>query len=312
MKQVLIKKMIMNVLTNPRTRFNLKNSIGIYDLLSDEAFQKKKFKAITGYDINFDSPKSLNEKLQWLMLFDRTPLHTQLADKYLVREYIKRKIGESYLIPLLGVWDSPDEIDFNNLPARFVIKCNHNSGKGMYICRDKNRMNEKKVRASLKRGIKQNYYMHAREWPYKDIPRKIIAETLLENDDGTPIADYKFYCYGGKPRYFMVSYGEAEHNVRNHKFNLEGKSIDYLFKEKATVSVDEICLPENLDQMIELVQKLCTNFQHVRVDLYNVEGRIYFGEMTFFSGAGYINMISEDFSNEMAGYINLDAVIKQR
>ena len=161
--------------------------------LNDEEYLKKAFKLNMGKELNLDNPQTFNEKLQWLKLHDRKSEYTIMVDKYLARDYIAKTIGEEYLIPLLGVWDSPDEIDFDALPDQFVLKCNHNSGLGMCICKDKSKLDIEKVKKELQKGLNENYYLHRREWPYKDVPRKIIAEKYMVDESGTELKDYKFF-----------------------------------------------------------------------------------------------------------------------
>ena len=158
--------------------------------MDDSTFLKMKYSLCMADSLDILSPTTFNEKLQWLKLYDRKPQYTVMVDKYKVREYIADKIGEQYLIPLLGVWDSPDEIDFNVLPNRFAMKCNHNSGLGMCICTDKSKLDIKKVKKGLARGLKQDYYLTGREWPYKDVPRKIVAEQFLKSDEGSHLTHW--------------------------------------------------------------------------------------------------------------------------
>ena len=157
--------------------------------LNDEEFLRKAFKLNTGDELNLANPQTFNEKLQWLKLYDRKSEYTVMVDKYLVRDYIAKEIGEEYLIPLIGVWDSPDDIDFDALPNQFALKCNHNSGVGMCICKDKSKLDIAKVKAELAKGLKQDYYLCHREWPYKDVPRKIIAEKYMVDESGTDLKD---------------------------------------------------------------------------------------------------------------------------
>lgn len=285
-------------------------SNGWFSFLNDRAFVSLLYYSKVSSCLNLKNPRKLNEKLQWLKLYNRKPEYSIYSDKVKVKDYIARVIGSDYVIPTLGVWKSSADIDFSKLPNKFVIKTNHNSGLGMYICTDKSKMNESAVRANLTKGLKQDYYKCWREWPYKNVERRILAEQFLENSDGSPIADYKFYCYGGKPRYFMYSVGEASHQVRNHKFDMDCNSIDYLFKSKETISASEIKLPENFNIMKQIVEKLAVGFEHIRIDLYNVDGKIYFGEMTFFSGAGFITIENEEYSQYLADLINLDNIKK--
>ena len=305
----MIKK-LKKFITNPQIRFGYLTKLGFYDNMSDEEFLKRKFKIMIGKDLDLENPQTFNEKLQWLKLYDRKPEYTTMVDKYAVKKYVAEKIGEEYIIPTLGVWDDPDEINFDALPNQFVLKCNHNSGTGMCICRDKSKLDIEKVKAELRKGLKEDYYLHGREWPYKDVPRKIICEEFLENNDKTPMVDYKFYCYGGKPVYFMYSVGEATGNVRNHKFNMDLESIDYLFKKNEALHLDEIKLPNNINEMINIVKILSKGHEHIRIDLYNINGSIKFGELTFFSNSGFINIYSKEFENELSNMINIERIRK--
>ena len=170
-----IKKVLHEAAKDSSARFSYLSKLGLYDWMPDAQYLKLKYKSVFGRELNLEKPKTYNEKLQWLKLNDRKPEYTRMVDKYLVRQYVAEVIGAEYLIPLLGVWDTPDEIDFDQLPDQFVLKCNHNSGLGMCICKDKSRLNLTETRAALQKGLKENYYIRHREWPYKDVPRKIIA-----------------------------------------------------------------------------------------------------------------------------------------
>lgn len=260
---------------------------------------------------NLKNPRTVSEKLQWLKLYDRKTIYTIMADKFRAREYIQERIGDEYLVPLLGVWDGPDEIDFDALPRQFVLKCNHNSGGGMFICRDKNNLDRDKICAGLRRALKYNYFYESREWSYKNIKPKIICEKYLTQKVGgkeSAITDYKFYCYGGEPQYFMYSVGETEVFHKNHKFDMKCNSIDYLFKKKSAIDVRDICLPENMGEMINIVTELCKGFPFIRIDLYNVSGKIYFGEFTFYSGGGFIDIENEKYMLELADKIDLSMI----
>ena len=267
-------------------RFNWLDAKGFLNHLDDKTFLERKFRAQMGKELNLLNPITFNEKLQWLKLYDRRPEYTMLVDKYLVREYIAEKIGKQYLVPLIGIWDSPDEIDFNALPNQFVIKCNHNSGLGMYICSDKSQLNIKKVKKGLARGLKQDYYMTGREWPYKDIPRKILAEQFLKSDAGG-LTDYKIHCFNGVPKFILVC---------RDRFMESGLTEDFYTTEwehmavkrpnipNATVPTSK---PEKLDEMLSLAKKLSKDIPFIRIDFYLVEGKIYFSELTFFPASGF-------------------------
>ena len=188
-----ISKALYQAITDRKIRFSYLTKLGVFNGLSDEQYLKLKYKNVFGRDLDLENPKTFNEKLQWLKLHNRKPEYTVMADKYLAKKYIASKIGDEYVVPLIGVWDNPEDIDFNTLPDQFVLKCNHNSGTGMYICVDKSKMNIVAVKKELDKGLKENYYIQNREWPYKNIPRKIIAEKFLKDVDDECLTDYKFF-----------------------------------------------------------------------------------------------------------------------
>lgn len=284
-----IKKAV-KYLTNSDYRFLVNSNITGCPQMSDEDFLRRKFKICMGRELDLDHPKTLNEKLQWLKLYDRRPEYTMMVDKYLVRDYIREKLGEEYLIPLLGVWDSPDEIDFAVLPDKFVLKCNHNSGLGMCICKDKSKLDIQKVKAELRKGLAQDYYLTGREWPYKNVPRKIICEKYITDDAGADcLTDYKFYCFGKEVDSVLVC---IERNTGNPKFYFFDRNWELRRYNKRGKEAPEgftLPKPENMDEMFKIAERLaeCCNAPFVRVDLYSSNGRIYFGELTFFPDSGF-------------------------
>lgn len=280
-------KKIIKCLLNKRYRKTIYCNIGLYNWLDDKRFLKKKFSLYMGETLNTDFPSTFNEKLQWLKLHDRKPEYTIMVDKYKVREYVTRKIGEQYLIPLIGAWDSTNEIDFGMLPEKFAIKCNHNSGLGMYICKDKSKMDITKVKKRLRKGLKQDYYLTSREWPYKDVPRKIIAEQYLENSELGGLTDYKIHCFNGVPKFILVC---------RDRFSESGLTEDFYTPEWELMSVKRpnipnaktpLIKPEKLDEMLDLAKKLSDNIPFLRVDFYYVNCKIYFSELTFFPASGF-------------------------
>ena len=234
---------------------------------------------------NLKAPKTFNEKLQWLKLYNHRPEYMMMVDKYLVRDYICEKLGEEYIIPLLGVWDSPDEIDFEALPEKFVLKCNHNSGLGMYICTDKSRMDVEKVKNDLSRGLAQDYYLTGREWPYKNVPRKIIAEQYMQDDETNDLRDYKFYCFDGVPKAVLIICGRSTGEATGDIFDMESNFLDFTWGYPH--ATEKPPMPKNFDKMKEFASILSAGIPHVRVDFYEVEGQIYFGELTFFDDSGF-------------------------
>lgn len=280
-------------------------------LIPDKLYLKKLYNSKTGERLNLKNPVKLNEKIQWLKLYNRMPRYTIMADKYLSRNYVRQKLQETnyiegkdyFFVPIIGVWDNVEEIDFDQLPEKFVLKCNHDNG--VIICRDKNLFDIESAKKTLDYHLHRNYYKKYREWSYKNIERKIICEQLIENSDGSAVVDYKFYVYGGIVRYFMYSIGEATPNHRNHKFDVNCESIDYLFKKEQSVLLSEVDMPLNMNVMIDIAGVLGENEPHIRIDMYNTNGKIYIGEMTFYSGGGFINIYNQNYSNELASYIDI-------
>lgn len=277
----------MKFFTDKDYRFLVKAEKGVYDSLSDEEFLRKKYKAIMGEKLNLEFPRAFNEKLQWMKLYNRKSEYTAYVDKYKVRGYVEQMIGKEYLIPLLGVWDDPEKINFSELPDKFVLKCNHNSGLGMCICKDKSKLDIVKTKKELKKGMKQDYYLLGREWPYKDVPRKVIAEKYMENKSGEDgLNDYKFYCFSGKVEFVMIN---------TDRFSDKATKADYVDREYRRLDMkwgyeQSKVLPEKpkmFEKMIEIAEILSEGIPHVRVDLYLSDEHIYFGEMTFFDGSGF-------------------------
>ena len=276
-------------------RFLINANRGRYDAMTDESFLRRKFKACMGRELDLDDPKTFNEKLQWLKLHDRRDEYTMLVDKYLVRDYIREKLGEAYLIPLIGVWDSPDEIDFDALPEKFVLKCNHNSGVGMYLCRDKSKIDVEQVKAGLRRGLAQDYYLTGREWPYKNVPRKIICEQFMVDEPGAAdFTDYKFFCFDGKVDCVMVCLERSSGDTKFYFFDQDWELKRLNIRGKNAPEGFTIPKPACMDEMFGIAAELSRGLPFVRVDLYQSCGQVYFGEMTFFPDSGFdANLLPE-------------------
>ena len=264
-----------------------------------------KFKLNMKKKLDLDNPLTYNEKLQWLKLYDRNDKYTMMVDKYLVRDYIKEQLGEEYLIPLIGVWDNPDDIDFDALPNKFVLKCNHNSGLGMCICTDKSKLDFEKVRYELKRGIKQDYYLTNREWPYKNVPRKIIAEAYMEDAETEELRDYKFFCFNGEVKAMFVA-TDRQKPGEEVKFDFFDENYNHLpIKQGHPNAEVPPAKPQCFEEMKVLASKLSQCIPHVRVDFYEVNGKIYFGELTFFHFAGMVPFVPEEWDKKMGDWIDL-------
>ena len=254
----------------------------------------------TGDELNLDDPQTYNEKIQWLKLYDSTPIKTRLADKYLVRDWVTEKIGEEYLIPILGVWDSFDEIDFDTLPNQFALKTNHGSGWN-YIVKDKSKLNIVVARKKFNQWLSRNFaFVAGFELHYMNIPPKIIAEQYIEEMD--QVYDYKFMCFDGVVKFIWVD----TDRFTNHKRTLFTPTWKRMEERLLWPTADhEIPKPKNLDKMLEFAEKLSQGFAHVRVDFYEVQGKLYFGEMTFTSSSGTEHAIPKEFEYTMGSWLKL-------
>ena len=296
---------IIKYLKDKNYRVTVNSVLGLYNNMSDEQFLKKRFKASLGYELNLENPKTFNEKLQWLKLNDRKDIYTTMVDKYKVREYIKEKIGEEYLIPLIGVWDNPDDIDFDKLPEKFVLKCNHNSSIGMCICKDKSKINIKKIKRELKKGLKQDFYLRGREWPYKNVERKIICEEYMEDNKTKDLKDYKFFCFNGKVECMFIA-SDRQNKNEETKFDFFDKEFNHLnFTNGHPSSNRKIQKPNMYDEMIKIAEKLSKDIPQVRVDLYEINDKIYFGELTFFHWSGLIPFKPKEWDYKLGELIKI-------
>ncbi len=253
-----------------------------YLFVSDEQYIKYKFKKYFGYELNLNNPKTFNEKIQWLKLYDRTPLHTKCADKFLVREYIKEKIGEEYLIPLVFQTKNIDDINLKNMPDYpVIIKPNHS--RGTFIVKDKYNFDYKKTKEKLQKELKNNFYYRTREWQYKDIEPRIVVEKLLVDENGNIPNDYKFLCMNGKVELIQVD----SNRLNEHKKTLYSKDWEKQNFQFNFPMGEDVPKPKTLNTMIKLAEILSSDFIFVRVDFYTIEEKVYFGELTFHPAGGF-------------------------
>ena len=258
---------------------------GLYDcILPDKIYIKKLYKARTGKELNLKNPQTFNEKQNWLKLYDRRPEYTMMVDKYKVREYVAEKIGEEYLVPLLGVWDSPDEIDFDSLPNEFVLKCNHDNG--VIICRDKSTFDIDAAKKNLEWRLKRDYYRKLREWPYKNVERKIICEKFMKSSQ-TEAIEYKFFCFNGKPELVLV----IADRVSNKPTCIDAYDIDWnylsLKNGESPLAGDIYSKPEHFNKMCEFAKRFAVNQPFLRVDFNIWDGCMYLGELTIYDSGGF-------------------------
>ena len=291
-------------LLSPQYRFLIQANLGVYYNMPDEKFLSRIFQILMNQELSLEHPKTFNEKLQWLKLYNRKTSYTTMVDKYKVREYIRERLGEKYLIPLLGVWNNPEEIDFDILPNQFVLKCNHNSGLGMSICKDKVLFDFAKAKKDLRRGIRENYYQKNREWPYKDVPRKIIAEQYMKSDAGG-LTDYKIHCFNGEPKLILVCKDRfLETGLTEDFFSINWEHLDIRRPKHPNASAP-IKKPEELDEMLRLAAILSKDIPFLRVDFYIVDHKIYFSELTFYPASGFDKFVPEIWDNILGDWLTL-------
>ncbi len=277
----------------------------MYALQSDAKFNRKEFKRRFGRYPDTKQPKTFSEKLLYLKEHYSNTLQTVCADKHTVSQYVELCGYGDILKETYQICVSPDEIDMSRLPDKFFIQCSHTQGHN-YVVEKKDIAKLKLIKEEYKYLLKRKHYKLLRENCYKNIVPKIICSEYLQEAEKGDLTDYKFYCFGGEPKYFMVSYGEFKHNVKNHKFDMEWNSIDHLFKKSAVIEAKDIPIPKNFERMVKIAADLCKPFPHVRVDLYNIDGRIVFGEMTFYSAGGFVRVNSREMDEKIGSWIDLE------
>lgn len=281
------------------------NRRGYLNFLSDKAFLKLMFWVRMGKKLNFNNPKTFNEKLNWLKLNKRDPEYTKLVDKYAVKEYVAKVIGEEYIVPTLGVWDNFDDIDFEKLPNQFVLKCTHDSG-GLIICDDKENLDINKAKAKIENCLKKDYYKHGREWPYKNVKPRIIAEKFMvdenQRNDGN-LSVYKVFCFNGKPEIIQTIQNDKSVNESVDYFDTTWKLLD--LRQNFPNSKKPLERPATLDEMLVLASKLTEGFEFLRADFYEINGKVYFSELTFYSDAGMTAFEPEEWDFKLGELIVL-------
>ena len=274
-------------------------------ILTDKFYIKLMYFISYNKRLNLKNPVTYNEKLQWLKLYDKNPLYTTLVDKYKVKEYVKNLIGPQYVVKLLGVWDNFDQIDFDKLPDKYVLKCNHNSGR-IFICEDKSKFNKQKAKKIISKSLKINHYWHYKEWPYKNVEPKIIAEEYLVDESGVELKDYKFFCFNGEVKAMFIASDRSKGATKFDFFDADFNRLD--IKQHYPNSNKTYEKPKNFQLMIELAKILSKGFPHVRIDLYNADGNIYFGEYTFNHFSGLEKFEPEIWDKIFGDWIDLSKI----
>lgn len=274
--------------------------------IGDERYLMWKYRLETGRKLNLKDPKRFTEKIQYLKLWYRKPEFTALVDKVAAKKYVEMRLGKHLLIPTLGVWDRPEDIDIDRLPGRFVLKTTHGGGStGVVVCRDKSRFDVKKAIKDLSRSMESDIYLYQREWPYKNVRRRILAEEYMENEGEGDLTDYKFYCFDGVPRYCQV--------IANRH---SGETIDFFdmdWNHQDFFGLNPNCSnasvyrprPTRLEEMYRVACVLCEGLPFLRVDLYEVGGKVYFGEMTFYPNSGFGAFSPDEWDFRLGDLITL-------
>ena len=247
------------------------------------------------------NPKTFNEKLQWLKLYDRKPEYTTMVDKYEAKKHVAACIGEEYVVPTYGVWEHFDEIDFDTLPNQFVLKCTHDCG-GLVICKDKLKLDKVAAKKKIEACLKRNYYWHSREWPYKNVKPRILAEKYLEDCAGDALVDYKFFCFNGIPKVMYISRDHGK-EPRTDFFDMEYNHLPFRFRDP-NAEITPI-KPKCFDEMCELAKTLSVGVPFLRVDFYQVDDRIYSGELTFYHMSGHAQVTPAEWDNTLGSWITL-------
>ncbi len=298
-------KKVIKYIKHPSNAILYLMNNGHLKFLSDKIYLKIKYRIIMKKKLNLKNPQTFNEKLQWLKLNDRNPEYTKMVDKYEAKKYVSNIIGEEYIIPTLGAWEKFEDIDFEKLPNQFVIKPTHTSGN-VFICKDKSKIDYKKLKKEVNKWLKRRYYYLHREWPYKNAKPRIIAEKCMTSEKQEELIDYKLFCFNGEPKYLCVSEGMSNHEMATMSFaDMKYNKTKFYRRDYHPFSVLPP-KPANLEKMKELARKLSKNMSFIRVDLYEINGRIYFGELTLYPCSGYIPFEPEKYDKVLGDMIILE------
>lgn len=294
---------IKAILQKPSLLFLSLGQRGFFNWMDDERYLRIAYKIKMGKPLNLDNPQTYNEKLQWLKLYNRNPLYTKMVDKYEAKKIVANIIGEQYIIPTLGVWDHFDEIDFDKLPEKFVLKCTHDSG-GLVICKDKSKLDKAAAKKKLENCLKHNFYWGQREWPYKNVKPRIIAETYMEDSATHELRDYKFFTFDGVAKALFIARDRGSSNET--KFDFFDADFKHLPFTNGHPNADDLpAKPETFEEMKQLAAKLSEGIPQVRVDFYEVNGKAYFGEMTFSHWSGLMPFKPDEWDKKFGEWIQL-------
>jgi len=297
---------LFKFLFDKKVKFGYLSRLGLLNWMSDEKYLKKEYKLNFGKELDLKNPKTFNEKMQWLKLNDRKDVYTTMVDKCEVKKYVAGIIGEEYIIPTIGVYNKFDEIDFDKLPNQFVMKCTHDSG-GIVICKDKNKFDKKAAKKKINKFLKRKYYYIHREWPYKNVKPRIIIEKYMEDGKASELTDYKIMCFAGKTKMLFTCTERFSGNLKVTFFDLGWNKL--AFERHYPSSKVNIPKPRNLEKMIKLSEKLAKNIPFVRIDWYEINGKTYFGEYTFYPGSGFEEFTPVKWDKKLGDLIDLSGVL---
>ena len=277
--------------------------------LPDKLYLSLRYRCLMGYWIDWKNPRTFTEKIQWLKVYNRKPEYTMMVDKYAVKQYVADRIGEEYIIPTLGVWDTPEDIDWNSLPNQFVLKTTHGGGGcGVVVCRDKRRFSKQDAIAKLWSSYNSEIYPNLREWPYKNVPKRIIAEEFMasvKNTASTDLSDYKFFCFNGEPTYSQVIRDRYSKETIDF-YDMEWNHQEFVgLNPVARNGLTPVARPKHLDEMIGICRKLANDHTFVRVDLYVIDEKQYFGELTFYPASGIGTFLPEVWNGRLGDLLTL-------
>ena len=296
-----LKRKIHTLFHTPRIFMKKFEGSALFPYLPDAIALRIQYKNRFLKDLDLEHPETFNEKLQWLKLYDRRPEYTRMVDKYAAKAYVASVIGEEYIIPAYGVWDSFDDIDFDALPDQFVLKCTHGSGDAV-IVRDKKKFDKAAAREKLTKSLRVDYYKIGREWPYKDVPRRILAEKYMAEESGLELNDYKVMCFCGKPKLIQVHMGRFGIHTQDF-YDTDWNKLDII--QGSLQSNILLQRPEALGKMLQLSSMLSKNISQLRVDWYCVAGQLYFGELTFFDAGGFEQFSPAEWDYTLGEWIQL-------
>lgn len=298
-----MKKMnFKEALENPKKiifSLGMKNKLGF---LCDEKYLKLMYWANTGKKLNLENPVTFNEKLQWLKLHNQNPEYSRMVDKYEAKKWIAERIGDEYIIPTLGIWDTFDEIDFDKLPNQFVLKCTHDSG-GLVICKDKRTLDKAKAKKKIEKSLKRDYFLVGREYPYKEVKPRIIAEKYMEDTATQELRDYKIFTFDGIAKALSIVSNRQAGKTTADYFDMNFKPLDFTWGYSHSK-----VLPfksKSFDYMVRAAECLVRDTVELQVDFYEVNGKAYFGEMTFFDGKGFDTFDPEEWNQKFGDLIKL-------